>query len=177
MLGDRAGALKSYRDSLAIRERLTNSDPGNAEWQRDLAIAHNRVGGVQQALGDSASALKSFSSSLTIARSLADSDPGNGEWQRDLAVTFSGLTRAHMHLGDKEKAADYLRQGQAIMERLTKLSPENAQWRQDLAWFSAKPTELKQEEPPLEMDRHARPPSDAEETVPARRGWKREQSR
>jgi tetratricopeptide (TPR) repeat protein len=165
VLGDRAGALKSYRDSLAIRERLANSDPGNAEWQRDLAIAYNRVGGVQQALGDSASALKSFSSSLAIARRLVKSDPGNAEWQRDLAVTISGLTMAHMHLGANEKAADYLRQGQAIMERLTKLSPENAQWRQDLAWFSAKPAELKQEEPPLEMDRHARPPSDAEETV------------
>ena len=37
--GDLAGAVKSYRDSLAIAERLAQSDPGNAGWQRDLAIS------------------------------------------------------------------------------------------------------------------------------------------
>ena len=36
--GDLAGALKSYNDSLAIRDLLAKSDPGNAGWQRDLHI-------------------------------------------------------------------------------------------------------------------------------------------
>ena len=36
--GDLAGALKSFRDSLAIRERLAQSDPGHAGWQRDLSV-------------------------------------------------------------------------------------------------------------------------------------------
>src|SRR5205823_2686935 len=35
--GDLDGALKFYSDSLAIPERLAKSDPGNAEWQRDLS--------------------------------------------------------------------------------------------------------------------------------------------
>jgi hypothetical protein len=30
--GDLAAALKSFQDSLAIAERLAQSDPGNAEW-------------------------------------------------------------------------------------------------------------------------------------------------
>jgi hypothetical protein len=30
-------ALKAYRDSLAIRERLAAADPGNTQWQRDLS--------------------------------------------------------------------------------------------------------------------------------------------
>ena len=34
--GDLQTALKSYRDSLAITARLVKSDPGNADWQRDL---------------------------------------------------------------------------------------------------------------------------------------------
>ena len=41
--GDQSGALKSYRDSLAIRERLARSDPGNASWQRDLAVSHAKL--------------------------------------------------------------------------------------------------------------------------------------
>src|SRR5262249_329581 len=34
--GDLAGALKAHRDSLAVCERLAQSDPSNAGWQRDL---------------------------------------------------------------------------------------------------------------------------------------------
>jgi acyl-coenzyme A synthetase/AMP-(fatty) acid ligase len=29
---------KSFRDGLAIRDRLAKADPGNAGWQRDLSI-------------------------------------------------------------------------------------------------------------------------------------------
>ena len=36
--GDLAGALKSYRDSLAILEKLAKQDAGNAVWQRDLSV-------------------------------------------------------------------------------------------------------------------------------------------
>ena len=49
--GDLAGALKSYRDSLAIADRLTASDPGNAGWQRDLAALQKKVGELFAKLG------------------------------------------------------------------------------------------------------------------------------
>ena len=55
--GDLAGALKSYRDNLAIAERLAKSDPGNADWRRDLAVSYGKVGIVQQAQGNLADAL------------------------------------------------------------------------------------------------------------------------
>ena len=43
--GDEAGALASYRDSLAIFDRLAKSDPGNAGWQRDLIVSYTRSAG------------------------------------------------------------------------------------------------------------------------------------
>ena len=64
--GDLAGALQSYRDSFAIRERLAKSDPGNAGWQRDLAAAYEKIGDVQVAQGDLAGALKSYRDGLAI---------------------------------------------------------------------------------------------------------------
>ena len=45
-------ALKSYSDSLAIADRLAKSDPGNADWQRDLSVSYNKVGDVQEAQGN-----------------------------------------------------------------------------------------------------------------------------
>ena len=39
--GNLPEALQSYRDELAIMERLAKSDPGNADWQRDLSVSYN----------------------------------------------------------------------------------------------------------------------------------------
>jgi hypothetical protein len=46
--GDLAGALKSYRDGLAVAERLARSDPGNAIWKRDLAWFEGAIARIQQ---------------------------------------------------------------------------------------------------------------------------------
>ena len=49
--GDLQAALKSYQKSLAIAERLAASDPGNMEWQRDLSVSYEKIGGVQKDQG------------------------------------------------------------------------------------------------------------------------------
>jgi tetratricopeptide (TPR) repeat protein len=41
--GDLTAALKSFQDSLNIRERLSRSDPGNAAWQRDLIVSNVKL--------------------------------------------------------------------------------------------------------------------------------------
>ena len=50
--GDLPAALTSYQASLTIRERLAKSDPGNADWQRDLSASYDNVGDVQVAQGN-----------------------------------------------------------------------------------------------------------------------------
>ena len=82
--------------SLAIRDGLAKSDPGDAVWQRDLSVSHEKVGDVQLAQGDLAGALTSYRDSLAIADRLAKSDPGNAGWQRDLLVS-------HIKVGDVQK--------------------------------------------------------------------------
>jgi tetratricopeptide (TPR) repeat protein len=44
--GNLAEALKSFRDGLAIFERLAKADPNNAGWQRDLQFTIGRIGGL-----------------------------------------------------------------------------------------------------------------------------------
>src|SRR5262249_22016781 len=39
-------ALKAYRDSLALRERLVKADPRNASWKRDLQTSIEKVGSI-----------------------------------------------------------------------------------------------------------------------------------
>jgi tetratricopeptide (TPR) repeat protein len=89
-------ALKSYRDSLAIIERLTASDRSNTGWQLDLAEAYVRIGDVLARQGKLDEALKSYRDSLAIIERLADSDRSNTGWQRDLQSStdrIGGLAR------------------------------------------------------------------------------------
>ena len=79
-------ALKSYRDGLAIREGLAKSDPSNAGWQHDVAVAHDLVGDALAAQGNLADALQSYRDELAIYDRLTKSDTDNAGWQRDLSV-------------------------------------------------------------------------------------------
>jgi tetratricopeptide (TPR) repeat protein len=99
--GNLPEALKSYQAGLATAERLAKFDPGNAEWQRDLAVSYGKVGDLRRMQADLAGALKCYSDSLRIRERLAQSDPGNAEWQRDLSVTFARLAEALKQSGDK----------------------------------------------------------------------------
>ena len=82
---DLAAALKSYRDGLAIAERLAKSDPGNAGWQHDLAIAYGALADVYSRLDHRDDALAALRQGEAIIARLAALSPENAGWQRDLA--------------------------------------------------------------------------------------------
>ncbi|MGC2223375.1 MAG: tetratricopeptide repeat protein [Methylocella sp.] len=131
--GDLTGALQSYRDTIPIIDRLAKSDPGNAGWQRDLSVSHNRIGGVQQAQGDLAGALKSYEADLAISDRLARSDPGNAGWQRDLSVSYEKIGDVQKAQGDLAGALKSYSDSLAIRDRLARSDPGNAGWQRDLS--------------------------------------------
>ena len=102
------------------------ADPGNAGWQRDLSVSHNKIGEVQQAQGDLAAALASYQASLAIAERLAKEDPGQcAGWQRDLAISYRNVALAQMRKGRREDALKFLRQGREIIMGLLQRLPDN----------------------------------------------------
>ena len=82
-------AQAAFEQYLTISRRLAERDPCNAGWQRELAVAYSRVGGVLEAQGRLDGARAAFEQGLTIFRRLAEQDPSNAGWQRDLAVAYS----------------------------------------------------------------------------------------
>jgi tetratricopeptide (TPR) repeat protein len=84
-------ALKSYRDSLAIRELLADSDRSNTGWQRDLSVWYGSIGGVLVAQGKLDEALKSYQDCLAIAERLAAFDRSNTGWQNDLQESIDRI--------------------------------------------------------------------------------------
>jgi hypothetical protein len=126
-------ALKSYRDSLAIFEKLAKEERGNAGWQRDLSVSYDKVGDVQSAQGDLAGALKSSRDSLAIFEKLAKRDPSNAGWQADLAFSYwrTGTRLARSDSQSKKDARTMVEKGRDILRELrtrSGLTRQQQQW-------------------------------------------------
>jgi hypothetical protein len=83
--GNLPGALESYLTSHAIFEHLTKTDPGNGQWQRDLALSHERVAEVLASQGARSEAVRAFEKGRAIIIRLRQRSPNNATLPRDLA--------------------------------------------------------------------------------------------
>jgi tetratricopeptide (TPR) repeat protein len=130
--GQTGTALLAFRNSRDFASRLAAADPGNAAWQRDLSVSHERLGDVLSAQGDLPGALADYRAGMAIRARLAAADPGNAAWQRDLSVSHERLGDVLRAQGDLPGAlADY-RAGMAIRARLAAANPGNAEWQRDV---------------------------------------------
>jgi hypothetical protein len=100
---------------LAIVERLAVADRGNADWQRNLAVAYGHIGNVCIMLGKIEEAQANFRKALAITELLASGDPMNIKWQ----VELTELNRALAINGD-----DSARRFAFIVTALLKLQTE-----------------------------------------------------
>ena len=50
--GNLPEAQRLFGESLQIRQRLSDSDPGNAAWQRDLAVSHHTLAMLAEQKGE-----------------------------------------------------------------------------------------------------------------------------
>ncbi len=85
--------------------RLASSDPGNAGWQRGLALTKGKIGDVHLARGDLTAALAAFRATHEIFARLAAADPGNADWQRDLWVSCWRMATMAEQTGSVEARA------------------------------------------------------------------------
>ena len=126
-------ALASYRNGLAIRERLAKADPTNAGWQRDLSISYNKVGDVLLAQGNLADALKSYRDDLAVREQLAKADPTNAGWQRDLSMSYNKVGDVLAAQGNLADALKSYRGDLAVRKQLATADPTSAGWQRDLS--------------------------------------------
>jgi tetratricopeptide (TPR) repeat protein len=110
---------------------LAAQDPSNAGWQRDLAVAHARVGDVLQAQGKLEEAQAAFGEYLAISRRLAAQDPSNAGWQRDLAVAYLRIARLESELKSHTAALPFYEEASGIFGGLVKTAPRFAEWAQE----------------------------------------------
>ena len=137
-LGDTDGAMNSYRRSLEIRQRLVDMEPGNRDFQHDLALSHRGVGDMFYTMDDLQSGLRSYENSVAILERIAAEQPENLKYLSSLADVLSRLgdikgMAGFANLGDTAGALDSYRRVVALAERLTLAVPDNQEYRGDYA--------------------------------------------
>jgi tetratricopeptide (TPR) repeat protein len=101
--GRREEALSEYQEDKRIALELTQRDPGNAGWLRDLSVSYNKVGSLLSNLPDRLQeALGEHQKSLEIAERLVTLDPANAQWAADLRIYLNwGLATAKARGGSR----------------------------------------------------------------------------
>jgi tetratricopeptide (TPR) repeat protein len=126
-------ALAAYQQGLAIAKRLTDQDPSNAGWQRDLAASYGKIGDVLRAQGRLPEALAVYQQGLAITKRLADQDPSNATWQQDLAAAYDRMGDVRRAQGSFPEALDTYQQGLNIRQKLADQNRSKADWQRDLS--------------------------------------------
>src|SRR5262249_10873544 len=137
-LGDTKGALEDYRTYHVLCRKLAAADPRNAEFQRDLASSHNRLGDLQLRLGDLKAALEQYRAGRDIRQKLAhaapaDADPADAGAQRDVAAAHANLGDVEMKLGETSAALEEYRAYLGVIRKLAEADPRRAGGQRDLA--------------------------------------------
>jgi Tetratricopeptide repeat len=88
--GNLTEALKSYQDSVSIRDRLAKAD-SNGDRQRDLATSQGRVAVVLSKQGDATGALGQLREGRAIIARLAKQSLRGGKLSKDLAAFDDGI--------------------------------------------------------------------------------------
>lgn len=129
-LGDTDGAMKSYRASLAIREKALADTPDDHELQHEVADSHEGVGDMLYTMGDLPAGLKSYERALDIRQRLAAAEPGTIRYALALGQLYTKLGGIHgmdgyTNLGDTPGAVDNFRKARAVLEPLTSAHPND----------------------------------------------------
>jgi tetratricopeptide (TPR) repeat protein len=141
--GNLPAALKYFRASQAIFDRMAKTDPNNVgRWQSDFALSQQKIGDVLVAQGYLMEGIDHYSSARNIWFRLAKIEPANATLQRDLSALQIKIANVLTTEGKLVEALEAYRTAQVNFDRLTRADPDNASSQRDLSVSHAKIGEI-----------------------------------
>jgi non-specific serine/threonine protein kinase/serine/threonine-protein kinase len=131
--GDAAGALSSYRSSLAILEALHVADPISSGAEQLVGVLRERIGTMLLAEGKIDEAEESYLSSQQIRERLAAAAPDNANLLRDSAIAHEKVAAVQTARGDRASAVQSRRKSLEIFDQLARADRRNVQAQQSVA--------------------------------------------
>ncbi|HKP86647.1 MAG TPA: protein kinase [Blastocatellia bacterium] len=134
-IGDTAGAIESFRKSLAIREKLVADDPSRAEDRRALAISYGRIGDVAWGKGDTEVALEAYRNAVAIGEALQSAGQLDAQSSRTLWGSYRDYAYALAQSGDLTAALESFKKGRDVVEKLVAENPNDPKTQHDLSAY------------------------------------------
>jgi hypothetical protein len=103
--GELVATRAEFEQSLAISRRLADQDPGNADWQNDLAAACSRCARIEATAGKNDVALPLYEESLSILATLVERAPENLGWMSDKKSVEAELTELRATVASSQNSA------------------------------------------------------------------------
>jgi tetratricopeptide (TPR) repeat protein len=128
-----AAAEAGASRSLEIARKQLSANAASSEWQRNAAVAIERMGDILARTGDLAAAGKSYEASRAATLRLAESEPENALRQRDVSVAENRIGDLMMRRGEPAEACIAYGRSLDIMERLAAAESDNAGWQRDVS--------------------------------------------
>ena len=135
VIGDPKRQLVHAEAGKRAFERAVRLEPGNREWQRDLAAVEDDLGNAYSAAGDLDRALKHHREGKRLVGALLAADADNPKLKGDLAASLGKLGRHYVERGWKEQGTSYLWQGRRLIRELLVAEPDNERWQRYLRVF------------------------------------------
>jgi serine/threonine protein kinase len=136
IMGRAGGAerrIEYDRKALAILERLTSLDPGNATYRAALARAHAGIAYGLTQYDEWRETRQHFLKALELRKALLKESPNNRGAMRAVAVIHYRLGVSYAQSGEPAQAIPYLRDALALLTDLIKVDQHNKQLISDAA--------------------------------------------
>ena len=121
-------ALKTLEPALSGLEALVREAPGNAQYQRDRAMALTQVGIEFVQHNRTSEAVEPARQAVDLMTPLVAADPRNAGFQMDLSLARRGLGRVLVSAGRNAEALDSYRKALTVQEAEAAQYPENAEF-------------------------------------------------
>jgi tetratricopeptide (TPR) repeat protein len=123
-------AEKAYGSAIGLEENLCRNYPAEADYQRNLARAHDNRGILRAAAADPVRAEADYREAIRLLDPLAD-----GQSRRALAHTYNNLAILLESQNHPDGAEAYYQQAIGIQQTLHGSEPENRDYTFELAMF------------------------------------------
>jgi hypothetical protein len=117
-----------------VREELTELEPGNTTYRRDLSVSYDRLADLALAAGRSGDAERSTGSPSRVAEELTELEPGNTTYRRDLSISYERLAALEAQAGRHAEAQAKAELAVALRNALLRREPGRLDLAEDLAY-------------------------------------------
>jgi tetratricopeptide (TPR) repeat protein len=125
LTGDWKEAADAWSEVLASYQEIARLEAGRSAAQRNVALAHKRLGAVQAKLGEFDPALSHYQAAIGIDRRRMNADPSDAEAAMDASFDEADIGWIYGELGRHRLAAESFERALSLRRKLAAADPKD----------------------------------------------------